>query len=151
MADVTVHDVAAYILAELPGGMSTMKLQKLCYFAQGWSLAVLDEPLFADEFEAWARGPVCRALFAQHRTEYSVGSWPMGDPANLSPRQKLVVDAMLNNYGALTGVELSALTHKPNTPWSAARARASATEGEWCNEPLPMGELKLHFKATLGR
>lgn len=55
-------DVAKYIL-EVKGTMSTMKLQKLCYYAQAWSLVWDDKPLFDEEFEAWANGPVCRELF----------------------------------------------------------------------------------------
>jgi uncharacterized phage-associated protein len=39
----SVHDVAAYILKKL-GTMSTMKLQKLCYYGQGWSLAWDEKP-----------------------------------------------------------------------------------------------------------
>lgn len=57
-----VFDVAKYIL-EVKGTMSTMKLQKLCYYAQAWSLVWDDKPLFGEEFEAWANGPVCRELF----------------------------------------------------------------------------------------
>ena len=58
----TVFDVAFYILDKL-GDMSTMKLQKLCYYAQAWSLAWDGFPLFDEEFQAWANGPVCRELY----------------------------------------------------------------------------------------
>ena len=64
--------VAEYIL-EREGAISTMKLQKLLYFAQGWSLAITNEPLFEDDFEAWSSGPVLPALVALHRGEYTVG------------------------------------------------------------------------------
>lgn len=37
----TVFDTAKYIL-EKRGAMSTMKLQKLCYYAQAWSLVWYD-------------------------------------------------------------------------------------------------------------
>ncbi|CUP62134.1 Uncharacterized phage-associated protein [Anaerostipes hadrus] len=40
-----VFDAAKYILERL-GEMSTMKLQKLCYYAQAWSLVWDDVPLF---------------------------------------------------------------------------------------------------------
>lgn len=33
----SVHDVAAYITGYFPDAISTMKLQRLCYIAQGWS------------------------------------------------------------------------------------------------------------------
>ncbi len=41
----TVFDVAKYIL-EKNSEMSTMKLQKLCYYAQAWSLVWDDSPIF---------------------------------------------------------------------------------------------------------
>ena len=40
-----VFDVAKYILEKL-GTLSTMKLQKLCYYCQAWSLVWDDTPLF---------------------------------------------------------------------------------------------------------
>ena len=51
----TVHDAAAYILAE-QDKMSTMKLQKLLYYCQAWHLVWEEEPLFDAEFQAWANG-----------------------------------------------------------------------------------------------
>jgi uncharacterized phage-associated protein len=65
MADV--FDAAAYILKvcgdcdELP--VTTWKLQKLVYYSQAWSLVWDDEPLFPEEIQAWANGPVCPALY----------------------------------------------------------------------------------------
>lgn len=39
--------------------ISVLKLVKLCYIAQGFSLAVLDRPIFNDDrIEAWKYGPV---------------------------------------------------------------------------------------------
>ena len=46
-----IFDVARYIL-EVKGSMSTMKLQKLCYYCQAWSLVWDDSPLFDEDFEA---------------------------------------------------------------------------------------------------
>lgn len=51
-----VFDVAKYILVQR-GEMSTMKLQKLCYYCQAWSLVWDDKPLFEEEFQAWANVP----------------------------------------------------------------------------------------------
>lgn len=45
----TVFDVACYILSK-QGCMTTMKLEKLCYYAQAWSLVWDERPLFDEEF-----------------------------------------------------------------------------------------------------
>ena len=62
---VDVKDVAQYIL-DKQGGMTTWKLQKLVYYCQAWSLVWDDEPLFPDDIEAWANGPVVRKLYDIH-------------------------------------------------------------------------------------
>ena len=52
-AIATAHDVAAYILDKQDNGLPAMKLQKLVYYAQTWSLVWDDLPLFDDRIEAW--------------------------------------------------------------------------------------------------
>ena len=59
---LSVHDVAAYILKK-QGEMSAMKLQKLVYYSQAWSLVWDEKPLFRAQIEAWANGPVVRSLY----------------------------------------------------------------------------------------
>ena len=57
-----VYDVGQYI-TELVPGIGKMKLYKLCYFSQGWSLAWTGLPLFREPLQAWAKGPVPVALW----------------------------------------------------------------------------------------
>ena len=66
---VSVLDVAAYIL-DKRGKMSTWKLQKLCYYAQAWSLVWDEEPLFEENIEAWANGPVVPRLYRKHQGQF---------------------------------------------------------------------------------
>jgi len=141
-----VHDVAAYITGQFDTGISTMKLQKLCFFAQGWSFALLDEKLFPEDFQAWRNGPVCYDLFDKHRGSYSVSSWPAGNASTLTKRQRIVVDAMLENYGALTGLQLSELTHRKSTPWRAARE--GLRDGQASNAVIPQKDIRKHFKSA---
>lgn len=117
----TVFDVAAYILQK-HGSMSTMKLQKLVYYSQAWSLVWDDEPLFDEPIEAWVNGPVVPALFHAHKGKFSI-SWedlPQGDPSNLSQDNKETIDVVLETYGDLTGGQLVELTHR-DRPWIDAR------------------------------
>ncbi|OWP22703.1 hypothetical protein CBF90_05835 [Microbacterium sp. AISO3] len=130
--------------------MSTMKLQKLCYIAQGWSLALRDDPLFAGDFEAWKNGPVSPQLYRQHRRSFSVSSWPSGDPDALSADERIILDAVLTNYEALTGLQLSAMTHEPGTPWSETRRIAGVSDGESSDEPIPNDLIREHYRALLG-
>lgn len=52
--------------------MSTMRLQKLCYYSQAWSLVWDGSPLFREDFQARANGSVCLKLFYKIQGKYSV-------------------------------------------------------------------------------
>lgn len=115
----TAHDVAAYILQK-HGEMTAMKLQKLAYYSQAWSLVWDEEPLFKDRIEAWANGPVIPALYNEHRGLFKVASWQKGNPAKLTQTQRDSVDAVLKYYGDRSSQWLSDLTHRED-PWLDAR------------------------------
>lgn len=115
----SVHDVAAYILKKR-GPMSAMKLQKLVYYAQAWSLVWDDKPLFRAPIEAWANGPVVRALYEKHRGKFKVDRWPVGDPDKLKPIERETIDAVLGYYGDKSSYWLSELTHR-EPPWRDMR------------------------------
>lgn len=117
----TVFDVAAYIIEQL-GPMSTMKLQKLVYYSQAWSLVFDDRKLFEDDIEAWANGPVVRSLFKAHQGEYMVDEafCKHGDSSNLDADAKATIDEVLRAYGELSANDLISLTHSER-PWIEAR------------------------------
>jgi uncharacterized phage-associated protein len=70
---LTALDIARYFLSlsavdkEVGELMSNLKLQKLVYYAQGYSLAFYDEPLFDDKIEAWQHGPVVPDLYHKYK------------------------------------------------------------------------------------
>lgn len=118
----TVFDVARYIL-EKQGSISAWKLQKLCYYAQAWSLAWTEKPLFEEEFEAWKNGPVCPRLFHEHQGKFFVDASciPFGSSANLDDDQRDTIDRVLAHYGDWEPFELREQTHAED-PWKLARA-----------------------------
>lgn len=118
---VRAYDVAVYILNKL-GSCTSMKLHKLLYFCQAWSLVWDEKPLFSEEIEAWANGPVIKDLFAYHRGLYVVTSadFPTGNPNLLNDAQKETIDAVLEFYGNKSAQYLINLTHSER-PWIDAR------------------------------
>lgn len=116
---IQVFDVAAYILQKT-GSMTTMKLQKLVYYSQAWSLVWDEEPLFEEDIEAWANGPVVRDLFDYHRGMYEISEMPIGNPRLLNQVQQETVDAVLEYYGDKSAQWLIELTHMED-PWKQAR------------------------------
>ena len=125
MTKITVSDVAACILLRT-GAVSAMKLQKLCYYAQAWSLVWDEAPLYPEVIEAWVGGPVCPALYAVHKGRYTVAGIPGGKPDVLTTDQRETVEAVLKGYGHLTAQQLSTLTHSED-PWKNARRGLPAT------------------------
>ena len=135
--------VANYFLkhAEAQGvRMSPMKLQKLVYYANGWHLALKDEPLIDEQVEAWAYGPVIRSLYREFRSygNHDITSKGSYYRSVRSPDGRLsselitpvlskenpdgkfataLLDRIWDIYGKYTAVQLSNRTHEEGTPW----------------------------------
>jgi uncharacterized phage-associated protein len=116
---VDVFDVAKYILHR-QGPMTTMKLQKLVYYCQAWSLVWDEKPLFKEAIQAWASGPVVRDLYDEHRGKFIVPDISRGDIKNIQGKEKETIDTVLDAYGCKPGQWLADLTHMEQ-PWNDAR------------------------------
>lgn len=115
-----VFDVAKYILDSIGGEISTMKLQKLCYYSQAWFLVWNGVPLFQEEFRRWDNGPVCVELFEKHKGMFLVSSELITTDLlseELTDIQRSTVDQVIEDYGQYTGAQLSELTHS-EMPWT---------------------------------
>ena len=151
-------NVAAYVLQLQCGGdagatCDTMKLQKLTYYSQGWFLAWKGVPLFEDRIEAWANGPVIRSLYSQHRGRYSLGLSDLlsiGDPEELAPEERSIIEAVNRSYGKLTGLQLSRLSHAEQ-PWKNARDRAGVSDGERSEEEIEIDEILQYFQGIASK
>jgi uncharacterized phage-associated protein len=106
-----------------------MKLQKLCYYCQAWTLAWEDNPLFDDDFQAWAGGPVNPDLYYKHRGIFTLRDGFFGeyDDSVYSNQQKENMDMVIGDYGLMTPFEISDLTHQER-PWIEARGSTPAGE-----------------------
>ncbi len=114
-----VHDVAAYILQKHES-MTAMKLQKLVYYSQAWSLVWDEKPLFSERVEAWANGPVVRELYYEYQGAFRVDSATRGRASALTASEKQTIDSVLAFYGKYSAHQLSELTHS-EAPWKDAR------------------------------
>lgn len=117
----SARDVAQYIL-ERHGPMTTMKLQKLVYYSQAWSVVWDDDVMFPEQIEAWDNGPVVRDLWQATRGDFRVAAVPGGDSSALNDTQRDTVKLILEAYGEKNAQWLSDLTHMED-PWKDARAR----------------------------
>ena len=140
---ITIFDVAKYVL-EQKGSMPTLKLQKLCYYAQAWSLTWDDQPLFAEEFEAWASGPVCPELYEACKEVYVISAEELkqGNPSVFNAIQKETLDAVLEYYGDREPYWLSQLTHMED-PWK--KARGDCKMGEKCTAIITKQSMEEYY------
>lgn len=124
----SVFDVAKYI-AEKTGELSAMKLQKLAYYSQAWHLVWEEEPLFPQDFQAWANGPVVPELYARHRgmLKVDVGLFHEANTDALDATAKENIDKVLSFYGTKSAFELSHMTHQEK-PWLDARGETPVGE-----------------------
>lgn len=137
-----VFDTARYILDQM-GSMSTMKLQKLCYYAQAWSLVWDDAPLFDEDFQAWANGPVCPELFFKTQGKYSVNaSDETGGEDDLSDNQRDTIDRVIEHYGVHDAQWLSQLTHL-ESPWIDARKGIPSSAG--CTNVITKESMAVYY------
>lgn len=126
-----VLNVAQYVLSKL-GNMTTLKLQKLVYYCQAWSLAWDGQPLFDEDFEAWANGPVCPVLFREHKGKFTVDGnfFDKYEYDNFTDAEKETMDIVLRDLGDKSPQWLKDLTHSER-PWKEARKECAP--GEICN------------------
>ena len=143
----SVFKVAEYILGET-GSIPAMKLQKLVYYSQAWSLAWCGSPLFKDRIEAWTHGPVVRSLYAVHRQEFMINPGRFlgcgGEP--LTKNQEKIVASVLRSYGHKSSHCLRNLTHMEN-PWKNARFEAGLTGGERSNAEITPAAMMKYYSA----
>lgn len=124
----TPLQIANWFLANIgreAGDLIThLKLQKLVYYAQAWSLAARGKPLFDEDIQAWAHGPVVPSLFRAFR---GYGMDPIPAPASvpcLDPETVELLGEVLDVYGEHSAKKLEQLTHRER-PWRDARGDLS--------------------------
>ena len=142
---VSALDVAAYILRK-QRPMTAMKLQKLVYYSQVWSLVWDDKPLFGERVEAWANGPVVRKLYDAHRGHYQVNRIPGGFSRKLNSEQRDTIDAVLEYYGDKPSQWLSDLSHMER-PWRDTRARHGLGAGERGNAIIRRADMAEYYSS----
>ncbi len=114
-------DVAHYALSKYER-ISTMKLQKIVFYSQAYYVVTNRAPLFPEGIEAWVNGPVVPNLFWLHRGEYTIpsGFFLPYAPRELAEEEQRAVDHVIAKVGAMSGADLSFLTHSEG-PWRDAR------------------------------
>ena len=120
---LSIFDVAASIL-ENTGYVSTMKLQKLAFYSQAYSLVNDDAIRYLKrDFRHGLTVRFAPSFFGIHEHRYVIGPEELrgyGDASLLSNHEKALVQHVCSVFSDYDGNELSVLTHK-ELPWRKAR------------------------------
>jgi uncharacterized phage-associated protein len=128
--------------------MTNMKVQKLLYYAQSLHLALYNEPLFAEEIQAWRYGPVCPPAYKFY-SEFEAKQLPIPPKellSDFSSEKKALLEEIWEYFGGYHAYGLSDMTHG-EFPWKKARKglppQASSTEPILLNDMKELGYQKL--------
>ena len=127
-----------------------MKLQKLVYIAEGWSLVKRHEPLIRESVQAWPYGPVVPELYTAFKSYRASNiDRPCPLPAN-TPALEAADDALIRQvwqqYRGLTAIELSMMTHEQGSAWDLAR---KATDPANASPLIPRAFIRDEFQRRL--
>ncbi|MGQ2715573.1 Panacea domain-containing protein [Campylobacter coli] len=131
-------DVAKYFLflarnREAGDTISNLKIQKMLYYAQGYSLALFNKPLFDDRIEAWKHGPVVKKIYEQFK-QYGSNSISFDEledfdtdciASNKDIHELLIF--IFNKYGSIGAWKLRDKTHMED-PWKNSFIESLANE-----------------------
>ena len=121
--------------------LTHLKLQKLLYYAQAWSLVFNDEPLFPEEIQAWERGPVTPvvwATFTKYERKPIAPETEARECRALSQRQRELLQYVWNSYKDYQPRDLSSRTHLER-PWLEAYKPGPDRR---CENPITLQAMK---------
>lgn len=139
--------------------LTPMKVQKLVYFAHGWTLALADRPLINEQVEAWRFGPVVPSLY--HVLKYygaeaiptgtrlsAQAIFGEGEPLPVDGFDRKLVEKVWSVYGRFNAVELSEMTHATGSPWHVIWNNGGKNKK---GTDIPDAEIQKFFRQKAGK
>lgn len=134
--------------------LTPMKLIKLVYISHGWSLGLLDKELIDEAVQAWKYGPVIESVYNNFknygtrqitemlRSDDDTNPYALADEASWP-----LLDKIWEVYGEYSGLELSAMTHEPGTPWDITWNQLGGKDRR--SAIIPSDLIKEHYKEKI--
>ena len=120
--------------------VTPLKLQKLLYYCQGYSLALTGKKLFDERIEAWRYGPVVDSVYQEYK-KYNDRIIPLSDDVHFHEIYDVthsIVKMVVDEKGRFSGTALADATHKEK-PYT------SSFKGDYTNAVIPEKLLKEFF------
>ena len=126
--------------------MTNKKLQKLCYYAKAWYLALYNENIISEDFQAWVHGAVQPSLYQKYK-QYGFSEIPLVTDTSTIPRDFLdFSQEIYRSYGDLSGDELEILNHQEE-PW--IKARGDKKPWESCTNVISEEDMKEYYRKQM--
>lgn len=126
--------------------MTHKKLEKLCYYAKAWYLAIYDRNLISEPFEAWVHGAVQPKLYKKYKV-YGFSDIPKEHNITNIPEEFIsFANEIYSAYGHLSGDELERLNHMER-PWKEARGDCKPWEN--CNSIITEDSMRYFYRERL--
>lgn len=159
MTVYTALDIANYVISTQPKDdslsefdkygerLTHLKLQKILYYIQGFSLAIHDKPVFKDDIQAWPHGPVVSEVYNKYR-QHRCNPLPDAnkkDTIQVDKEVKSIVKNVLDEVGQFSAWKLRNMTHE-ELPWKNAWERGG---GQMSNQKISQEDMKAYFSSFL--
>ncbi|MFA7243517.1 MAG: type II toxin-antitoxin system antitoxin SocA domain-containing protein [Sulfuricellaceae bacterium] len=121
---ITAIEAANYFLSKQDSDepdISNLKLLKLVYYGQAWSLAFRSRPLFAEQLEAWQHGPVAPSVYQKFKSNGGQAIAKPETQPELPEADRELLDMVYAEYAQYSAWHLRQLTHS-EPPWKDAHA-----------------------------
>jgi uncharacterized phage-associated protein len=137
---------------EAASDMDPMKLQKLLYYCQGYSLGLTGRPLFNDAIEAWKYGPVIRKVYKEYQN-YTRSYFPlhmMNTPPEIDDYTSSIASLVMKDKGKFSAIALMKMTHQ-ETAWQEAwhKEEDSSVSNPFASEALSIETMQRDFERKL--
>lgn len=140
-----IFDVVNWFLAhtseEVP--VTHLALQKLLYFVQSWSMAMLGEPIFCDSCQAWVHGAVYPGVYDIFK-RFKYKPLPKVEEAyELSEEELIILNAVKKYYFDVYNAKaLEEICHR-ETPY--IEARRGYADGEPCHIVIDKDQIRMYY------
>jgi uncharacterized phage-associated protein len=127
--------------------LTNLRLQKLLYYAQAWSLVLRESELFPEEIEAWRWGPVVPAVYNKLPDGQAASQIPaamFADAPDLPPEEAELVGSVWEAYNQYSALQLSRMTHE-EMPWLRAWGGGPTDGAGSGNNPIKVDDLEDYF------
>ena len=148
-----IYELGRMFVFMAEGDITKVALQKLIYYVQGFTGALLGAPCFERMPRAYALGPVYGQLWHEYNdpiSSYFVYAEGEKYSSPFTSDEDEIIDAVYRYFGCYSGTVLSKITHS-ELPWQAARRRLCSNRGTGSSDVIREEDMGSFFRSVVER